>query len=611
MRQRKSNGIQLRRNEALLGLTILAGIALAVFLFSRSSKATDVSLTSAALVPDDAVVFVGFNTDLKSSQWAASFDLAEKLGLPDPRESIKGLVESGQAVAPAKNFHTEGNPATYAGVHARVVADLGYGESMRVVTGSLAPSNANDYVGFEIYNERGDKFDKGERIPPGTKVRLRKLGPGGSTGYLVAGLSWEDDVEPFLGGDAAFFVRSVDKVSLSPGLDDVRGGVIFRADNPGEAWKRVNTLAADSATEEEYEGVSYLKTETGFAARIDQHIVFATDLSSMHAVIDAHKGKRNALAESRDFQSLRDRLTTNFLTFVYVDAKAIAANPAFNDPTISGLVDTVEDRSVNLRPFAVVLGAKQGSFEIAQAAIAGGPAEGGPALQPRLSRFVSLVPIETMMFASTTGIKESWKDIPEDDRGVADMLWGQGLTLPSRTEINKLVDLMTGEVAFASWFARGQASSPRALILAEVADLSAAAPLLDEMAAAAGGTSRTEQVGAFTMRIQKPLSGSEIAFAVGPDFVAIGSPEGVRQSLAKDKPSLGQLGAYTRAVSATNAPLGSYFFMNLDALSRLSGADGFASMATGFADPFEAMLINAVVDGDTIRTSGVMTIQGN
>ena len=111
----------------------LSAAVVAGFVMFTSGKAGGVNLTSASLVPADAGVYVAFNTDLKSPQWVAAFDLIERLGEDDPEGQLRESAE-----------------------------------------------------------------DDGD-------------------------LDWEEDVQPFLGGNAAVYVNSFDAMSF-----EVRGAVIAK-----------------------------------------------------------------------------------------------------------------------------------------------------------------------------------------------------------------------------------------------------------------------------------------------------------------------------------------------------------------------------------------------
>ena len=70
------------------GLVAVAAVVGGVILFT-SSRASEVNLTTASLVPEDAGIYVALNTDLSSSQWVNTFRLAERLGADDPEGDLK------------------------------------------------------------------------------------------------------------------------------------------------------------------------------------------------------------------------------------------------------------------------------------------------------------------------------------------------------------------------------------------------------------------------------------------------------------------------------------------------------------------------------------------
>lgn len=72
----------------VMAALVVAGVLAGALLLFRAGSASEVNLTSASLVPEDASVFIGINTDLDSSQWVAAFRLAKKLGAEDPEQDL-------------------------------------------------------------------------------------------------------------------------------------------------------------------------------------------------------------------------------------------------------------------------------------------------------------------------------------------------------------------------------------------------------------------------------------------------------------------------------------------------------------------------------------------
>jgi hypothetical protein len=74
------------------GLVAVAAVVGGAILFT-SSKASEVNLTTASLVPEDAGVYIALNTDLTSSQWVSTFNLVKRLGTKDPEGDLKDNAE--------------------------------------------------------------------------------------------------------------------------------------------------------------------------------------------------------------------------------------------------------------------------------------------------------------------------------------------------------------------------------------------------------------------------------------------------------------------------------------------------------------------------------------
>jgi len=230
-----------------------------------SSRASEVNLTTASLVPEDAGVYFALNTDLTSSQWVNTFNLAERLGQDDPEEELKDGAEEG-------------------------------------------------------------------------------------------GLDWEDDITPFLGGDAAIFVQGIDVSDIN-----AQGAAIFRCDD-AEAALDVIAHQFSLEDEEEYGDIEYFPFEMGFVAVIGDHLVISFDEDSLEDVIDVHNGKKESLASREDFQQLRDELTGNFLGFVYLSTENLLGDFYLNDPEIREAIEASGNGDLVFQPAAWVIGAKEDGF---------------------------------------------------------------------------------------------------------------------------------------------------------------------------------------------------------------------------------------------------------
>jgi hypothetical protein len=80
------------RRQIQIGVAVVLAVVAALVVglvaaaASRTGKSTDV--TSARLVPADAALYVGVNTDLTSDQWVSAFRLVQRLGEKDPQGTL-------------------------------------------------------------------------------------------------------------------------------------------------------------------------------------------------------------------------------------------------------------------------------------------------------------------------------------------------------------------------------------------------------------------------------------------------------------------------------------------------------------------------------------------
>ncbi len=258
-----------RRQYGILvtvGLAVVAAAIGGAVLFT-SSRASDVNLTTASLVPADAGIYAAFNTSLSSSQWAAAFKLVQRLGAEDPERQLRD-------------------------------------------------------------------------------------------GARDSGVDWGKDVAPFLGGNAAVYLRG-----FSIGNFSVQGAAIIRCKDAKRALEVVMEQSGIDFEKESYSGIDYFSGQGMLVGRIGDHLVLAMDPASMEEVIDVSRGKAPALAGVAEFKSLRDELTGNFLAFVYMDAGSLADGIFGGDAELKDALRKSGAGGLALKPGAAVIGAKGEGFE--------------------------------------------------------------------------------------------------------------------------------------------------------------------------------------------------------------------------------------------------------
>lgn len=511
----------------LTALVVVAGAAAGAVILFTSSRASDVNLTTASLVPADAGLYFALNTDLSSGQWVAAFKLAEKLGAEDPEGELKDGAED-------------------------------------------------------------------------------------------AGFDWEDDISPFLGGNAAVYVRGVD-------LEDVsaQGAVILRAKDPGRVMKILEEQAG-SLDEGEYNGVEFTVLEMGgFAARLGDHVVIALDEASLEAVIDVSQGKAPALAGVEEFKKLRDELTGNFLAFVYVSANDLLGDFLLDDPVVKAALDESGTGDLVLRPAAWVIGAKKGGFEF-QAASIGESGNVSPMLQPRESRLAAIIPADAALFFTTTNIAQTWLAVVAESRAAIDDAIRENTDYRSLDDalrdageqiglesIEEVIELLTGETAVAAWFPEGVTSSPEAVLVAEVDEPEARGVLERVLASKPGVRIEKRNVGGFEMTIGRDEEGEPLAFGFRDSRLVMGTPGGVEAVLAlgSGDPSLATLERYRATVEQMPSALGTYAFVNLAAMLRAGNDEVIPGIIEEAGAALEGLIINVVDERGVVRLSGVLTIE--
>lgn len=507
-----------------IGLAVVGAIVAGFILFS-SSKASEVDLSTARLVPADVSLYFAINTDLSSDQWVAAFKLIERLGTEDPQGELEDSVDE-------------------------------------------------------------------------------------------SGADWEQDVVPFLGGDAAFFLRST-QVSL----DEVDGAIIFKCTNPEDALDVIRAQSGAEFQGENYGGHEYWAADGLYAVVLGDHLALATAEDILFDVMDAADGKVENLTSVQDFKTLRDELTRNFIAFWYMDSGRLFEDVLEAD---GGLMRTAMEEAgvadVMLKPSAFAFGAKSNSFE-AQSASLGEPGAIGPATTPAESRFAGLVPGDTAFFFSTHGIAQSYEAMIENagdeiDDAVAENseydsldealeAAGEEIGLESAREI---IDQLTGESAFAVWFPTGVSEETEGVFLAEVEDEDAARDILESIIESSEGTDLSDySVAGVDVTSFVDEDGDEIAFAITDGYLLVGTPNGVEAVLEPEGPRLSEMDTYKDTVEAMPTKLGSYGYFDIATLLGLEEA-GVVPTLGDSERALRGAIINYVNERDVVRSSAVITI---
>jgi hypothetical protein len=131
-----------------------------------------------------------------------------------------------------------------------------------------------------------------------------------------AGLTYEDDIEPWLGEQAGVFIEAF--------AEEADAAVVIATTDSEAANQAIKTFAAADKVRERsrsYEGVDYLADPDGAAAGVLGDFIVAGDENAFRGAVDASRGK--SLAEVGDFKAQLARAPDDRVGFVYADPKAI------------------------------------------------------------------------------------------------------------------------------------------------------------------------------------------------------------------------------------------------------------------------------------------------
>lgn len=512
-------------------------------------------------------------------------------------------------------FLTLGLAAVGAIVAGFILFQSGKASEVDLTTAGLVPADAGFYVAINT--------DLSSEQWVAAFNLIERLGQDNPRGELEdavddVGQDWEKDVVPFLGGNAAFYLRSTN-VSLF----EQDGALIFKANDPEAALEVIEDGLGLDFDSDEYEGVEYFFAEDGFlyVTIIDGHIALATSEDAIFDIIDVSKGEES-LADVQDFQRLRDELSKNFLLFVYIAPGSLMEDMLDSD---NGLLRTaMEEAGVSdlaLKPQAFVIGAKKNSFEAQNAAL-GAPGVIGPMTSARTSRFAKVVPGETTIFFSTQQLAQTYEKIIEDAgdeiddalrenteyRSLDEAFEDAGRELGLRSA-EQIIAQLTGESAVAAWFPTGDEDEAEFVFLSELKDEGEAKNILASIMKASNLVPTTKQVNGkeMTTFVEPADFDDPGAYAVVDGYLVFGTEAAVEKVLGGGYVTLDQMQTYRETIAALPTKTGTYFYFDMAALLRLTEGGIPVDLSTA-EKALRGAALNYVNERDVVRASGVLTI---
>jgi hypothetical protein len=130
-----------------------------------------------------------------------------------------------------------------------------------------------------------------------------------------APVSFKEDIEPWLGDEAAFFIASIGP----SGQDPQSAAGLIATDDEDEAHAALEKSAEGKLTKKNYKDVEYLSDESGeVGAVFDGYLVLGTE-AGVKAAIDTSKGGKK-LSEDESYKNALDDAADDRLGFFYMNS---------------------------------------------------------------------------------------------------------------------------------------------------------------------------------------------------------------------------------------------------------------------------------------------------
>jgi hypothetical protein len=150
--------------------------------------------------------------------------------------------------------------------------------------------------------------------------------------FSEAGVTYTEDIEPWLGKQMAFFFTSF-------GPEEPSGAALIHTEDQDSTEETIDKLqAADENVEvleeRSYEGVDYdFMSDDSAVGFVESFLVIGSE-PGFKSVVDASQGE--SLADSERFTSATDRLTDDRLAILYLDGKSLLESSGLPTTALSG-----------------------------------------------------------------------------------------------------------------------------------------------------------------------------------------------------------------------------------------------------------------------------------
>jgi hypothetical protein len=313
-----------------------------------------------------------------------------------------------------------------------------------------------------------------------------------------AGLTYQDDIQPWLGERAGFFFQG------SP--QKTQGAAVIATNDAPAAQRAIDKAAvADKEPERRrsYQGFDYLVDRGGTAAGLVGDFVVAGTERAFRDAVDASTGR--SLAESGDFRAQLDQAPDDRVAFAYADPRTILdvfqRSGQLTPPTVA----SVGPRLGALLSQPVTASVSATSDQLAIQASAASGATPAPQESPLLRDF----PEDAWLAFAVTDAGRTYRSALDQVRGGAGSRYplGSGLGFELLTQVARWAGDFGGFMAGTSLFGLSGA------LVLETSDQQASIRTLEQLRRELGNDSR--------LSVEPLTDSSDEGFSVSPAGVPI------------------------------------------------------------------------------------------
>lgn len=505
-----------RRSYGAVVTLVLAvvGAAVAGAVLFTSSRADEVELTTAELVPVDTAIYAALNTDLSSGQWVRSFDLVKRMGRADPEQALRDSVEEDGDVDWEKDV------APFLGGNAAVFASGIDWEGDGFIGGVVLKAKDTERA-VEVIREDVD-------------------GPVAEDEYRGVAYALYDD-------DGDLFVAIIGKhVVLTPNEASLRAVIDVHAGEAAALTSDPDFIRLRDELTGNFLGFVFVRPNV-FATAMFEKLGFAgmdispvVNTSPMAGVIGATKDAFEFQAASVTAAELPRALEPRSSRF----APMVTADTIFFFTTYGvgpAYADTVAAAGEMLAAFS--------------------------------SDLFEPYPMDPEFEAEWETFCEEYPEYCEEEADPFASPFDAGTIEQGVTSFAALLRLMDGELAVAAWPDDGDLGGATVL-LAEVSDPAEALTLMDELVESLAMMPADEvTVGGVDVRVT-----ADLAYGVADGYAFLGTFEGVSEVLGGVALPMTGNATYRDAVEEMPTGLGTFLYINMFSLLRSDAGEAIPEL---------------------------------